>query len=275
MKALFGKSITALAAVATLGLGVSPVKAEEIYPQFKIDQGSNDIQLGVNQDRYVVASKIVGGYREVISFGAGTFQASLVYQASQFVDIGGTNDATNIANYGLYGLYTASGTFSMVGGKTVFTFVPSATDSFSLFLDLGTTTKFVEPATGAEAFIKTGYETDKLLPTAKPITGAGRIECFTANLCGSFGATMSFDLTDAGKRFFIEPTPFYGMSIQTGQLDSFTPSGRASINGSIDTIFAVPEPTPIALLGLGLLAWRCPAAGQEKNKRLPPSAKPT
>ena len=253
MKTLFGKSMTALAAVAAFGLGVSPVMAEEIYPQFKIDQGSNGIQLNRDQDRYVVASKIVGGYREVISFGAGTFQASLLYQASQFVDIGGTNDATNISNYGLYGIYTASGTFSTVGGKTVFSFVPSNTDSFSLFLDLGAKTRFTEPATGAEAFAKTGADTDKLLATGKPITGAGSIECFAANLCGSFGATTSFDLTDAGKQFFIEPTPFYGMSIQTGQLNSFTPSGRVVINGSIDTIFAVPEPTPIALLGLGFL----------------------
>jgi hypothetical protein len=253
MKTLLNRSVTALAAVTAFGLGVSPVMAEEIYPQFKVDQGSNGIQLGANQDRYVVASKIVGGYREVITFGAGTFEASLVYQASQFVDIGGTNDATNIANYGLYGIYTASGNFSTAGGKTTFTFVPGAADSFNLFLDLGTKTTFAEPATGADAFIKAGYETDKLLATGKPITGAGSIECFTTNLCGSFGATTSFDLTDAGKLFFIEPTPFYGLSIQTGQLNSFTPSGRVSINGSIDTIFAVPEPTPIALLGLGFL----------------------
>lgn len=252
MKTLFGKSMTALAAVVAFGLGATPVMAEQIYPQFKVDQGSNDIQLGANQDKYVTASKIVGGYREVISFGDGTFQASLVYQASQFVDIGGTNDATNIANYGLYGIYTASGTFNTIGGKTIFTFVPSASDSFNFYLDLGTQTKFLEPATGADAFARTGFETDKLLATGKPITGAGSIECFAANLCGSFGATTSFDLTDAGKQFFIEPTPFYGMSIQTGQLNSFAPSGRVVINGSIDTIFAVPEPTPIALLGLGL-----------------------
>ncbi len=253
MKTLFGKSMTALAAVAAFGLGVSPVMAEEIYPQFKIDQGSNGIQLNTSQNRYVVADKIVGGYREVISFGAGTFQASLVYEAGQFVDIGGTKRTTNIANYGLYGIYTASGTFSTAAGKTIFTFVPSESDSFSFYLDLGTQTTFAEPTTGAEAFVRTGFETDKLLATGKPITGAGSIECFAANLCGSFGATTSFDLTDAGKLFFIEPTPFYGMSIQTGQLNRFEPSGRVVINGSIDTIFAVPEPTPIALLGLGFL----------------------
>lgn len=253
MKTLFSKALTACAAVAAIGLGAAPAMAAPLYPEFTIDQGSNGIQLGANQSRYVVANKIVGGYQEIIEFGAGTFQASLVYEAGQFFDIGGTNGTKTVANYGLYALYTASGTVSVVNGKTVFNFVPSALDSFGFYLDRSADSVFTAPATGATPWTVANSADDVKLAGGMPITGAGSIDCYADNLCGSFSATTSFELTDAGRAFFIAPTPFYNLSIQTGQLNGFTPAGTVYINGSLDTIFAVPEPTSVALLGLGFL----------------------
>jgi hypothetical protein len=53
------------------------------------------------------------------------------------------------------------------------------------------------------------------------------------------------------------------MSIQTGHLNGLTPSGRILVDGSFDTVFAVPGPTSSALrcAAWPFLVWRSRAAG--------------
>nr|WP_315190151.1 flocculation-associated PEP-CTERM protein PepA [uncultured Albidiferax sp.] len=77
----------------------------------------------------------------------------------------------------------------------------------------------------------------------------------------SLNSTMNFALTAAGKTFFIDPVPFYDMAFSsfTNTTNGFVVNAAgtmAAINnasGGVD-FNRVPEPTSVALLGLGLVA---------------------
>jgi hypothetical protein len=60
------------------------------------------------------------------------------------------------------------------------------------------------------------------------------------------------------------------MSIQTGHLNGLTPSGRILVDGSFDTIFAVPGPTSSALRGLAF-----PGVAQSRRRNIKKSVRPS
>lgn len=216
------------------------------------------------------ADKITGNYVEVATFNAdGTFNVSLYWNAGQFV----TNDGETAlaarttglgAEYGMYALYTASGTVTQSGGKTTFTFLPGS-GNLSLYLDQGVESVVTaNPTSGTGSFSFTGNGDDTLIATGNPLSGEGTLDpslstCGPSGInCGSFGSTTTFQLTADGKLFFVAPNPFYNLSFQSGQLNNFDPRGTQIINGSLDVVFGmaptdVPEPASAALLGLGLL----------------------
>src|SRR5690606_220471 len=98
---------------------------------------------------------------------------------------------------------------------------------------------------------------DELLATGTPLAGSGTLDpslptCVNGINCGSFGTSTSFALEIFGSTFFVDPVPFYNLSFQSGQLNNFAVEGEQLINGSMDVVFAVPEPGTLALLGLSL-----------------------
>ncbi len=254
---------TLLAAALTVALGALSASALA-YPSFTVQEGS---VVGAAPNT-ITADRMVGGYTEVITFGPGnTFDASLLWNAGQYF-LGSTSPLAQMHNFGagaynLYGIYQASGTVSNVGGITVFTDTPGL-GSLQVFIDPNSDTLFTAPGTGAGAWTTagaTGAE-DYLIASGMPAGGAGLFNpalptCGTGGgggiNCGSFGTNTSFALTPAGESYFFGPSPFYNISFQSGQLDNLTISGTQTIVGSLDVTFGtVPEPTGLALLGIGL-----------------------
>jgi hypothetical protein len=261
MKNTIRKTLVACAVTAVMGFGTS-ASAVDLFPDFKVDATIGGLQKSFTAD------KIIGNYVEIIDFNPtlGSFHVELYWKATAFVANSGKKaldaDVTGLGyNYGLYAVFSSDGMFTVDGKKTTFDFRPG-TGSLSVFLDPTKDTDYAQ--TDLDNFVITGNSNDIPIATGAPLAGEGTLDTglstCSANTttginCGSFGSTTSFVLSPQGKSFFTSPTPFFPLSFQSGQLNNvdFTPTGRQVINGSLDVVFAVPEPTSVALLGLGLV----------------------
>ena len=258
----FSKTIIAASIAAATVFSGAAVAATTPFNSFTVDPVNGPYAN-------FVADKITGNYTETATFNPdGTFNVSLVWTAGQFVGNGGNTAyeayQTGLgATYGLFATYTASGSYAVSGTTTTFTFLPG-TGSLNLFLDntLG--------VPGGEVLLGTGNPLagqGTLNPMLSTCSNAGNPTGNGIN-CGSFGASSTFALNEAGSSFFVLPNPFYSMSFQSGQLNNFTPTGTQTINGSLDVVFEnaaeVPEPASVGLLGLGMLGLY---AARRRNKK--------
>ncbi len=277
MKTFFAKSVVATAVAAASLFSASAGAAT--FNDFTVTAPFSSYVVGQQPTatKTFVADKMIGNYTEVITFNAGgTFDVSLRWTAGSFIANDGNTTYTSFDTglgffYGVYASYTASGTVAIDGaGNTTFSFTPN-TGSLNVFLDQSNNTTVAgAPGSGTGAFTLNNAGDDLLLASGNPLYGNGTLNTSNATCatpgsgpqsginCGSFGSTTSFGLTAAGSAFFVQPTPFYNLSFQSGQLNSFTPTGTQTINGSLDVVFAnaptdVPEPASAALFGLGLL----------------------
>ncbi len=270
MKTTIRKTLLAFAITAATG-AISSASAAE-YQDFDVRA-----VIDATTTYAFTADKITGNYVELINFAnPGFFNVSLVWTAGQFLADNGSrvlSDRSTTptglgAKYGLYALYNASGTVSTRDGITTFTFVPGS-GNLEVWRDNGVITAFTATQDNT-AFTSVGTSDDVLLATGEPLSGEGTLNpnastCGSDGInCGSFGSKTSFDLPDAGKMFFVAPNPFYSISLQSGQLNTFTLTGNQRIDGSMDVVFAVPEPTSVALLGLGLVGL---GLSRRRNKK--------
>lgn len=140
--------------------------AEELFQDFTVDAN-----LG-GKNAIFTADKITGNYTEIIDFFAnGTFQVSLYWEAAAFVQNDGQNSlnakTTGLgANYGLYALYTADGTFTMQGAATSFNFT-AGSGSLNVFLDPNLDTNYV--SVNKSDFVASGTNGDIRLAAGSPL----------------------------------------------------------------------------------------------------------
>jgi hypothetical protein len=251
---------TKLALALTTALLAAGNASAVSFNDFTVDPAGAD-----SLKKTFVADKITGNYDEYATFSGNTFNLSLKWEAGQFVANDGTKalnaKTTGLgADYGLYALYQASGTFLTVAGVTTFTFLTGHVD---MYLDKALDTAFNDPANGLLPFTTSANGDDVKIAHGGEtfVNGQGKLDptlptCVGGGInCGSFGVSNSFALVQPdGGKFFVLPNPFYNIQFESGQLNNFLVSGTQHINGSMDVVFnRVPEPGILALMGLGML----------------------
>jgi len=258
----FTKLMQSMAAAGAMVVA-GAAAAAPIYPNFTVDTSA--LGGGGSLGNFV-ANDISGQYHEQITFtSASTFVVSLDFIAQGF-NYDDTDPALSTSynaaqtglgsNYQLMAILTGSGTYSTSGGTTTFSLTPGG--SLTLSYDAGANATFVAPAAPGGAFtINANGDTITDLASGNAVTGNGSVSCTAPNLCGSFGQETSFNLTPAGSSFFVSPNPFYSLSLQSGQVEGFPVEAGTTVtsSGTLNAVFAVPEPAPLAMMGLALVGF--------------------
>ena len=184
----------------------------------------------------------------------------------QYATVSNNGSAVSVGTSGLgldYGLYaTFTQTFSCSGLLAVGTSCSVTGIALELFLDRGNNDTFTPASLSSGAPVIGGTTTGDVL--------LGRVNTVIAGSAGldplgnAFQTVnTNFTLTADGSKFFISPTPFYGLAFSQfgnssgGATCSPDCSGATFVainDESGSTVFnAVPEPMPLALMGLGML----------------------
>jgi hypothetical protein len=258
---ILNKTLLSVALTACLGIVSTSAMAlpPQLYLGFTVDENNTGSLVG-----NVVADKIIGNYSEIVTLNSATntFQASIVWDASQLVNVF-TNNSANVVNTTtgkqLWLVDQFIGTYAPSGGNTIFTTTGPGLGLQVYYTASVSPTINTPPADGSVFWTSNLDPTKVAVATGTTTGGFGQ----AANAGSGFGIGFFSELATfalVNNNYFTSPNPFYNISFQTGQFNSLTPvssSGTFSTlgsNGSMDVIFnTVPEPEILALVGVGLL----------------------
>lgn len=256
MKTSFSKNLIATA-IAGAAAFVSTSAMATTFPPFSVSQADNGIASVTNTE------ELTGAYNLYVTFtSATTYTETLLWQLTAFYNPDTAKTVAIAPNQDIFALFQGNGTFSTSGGTTTFTqnVGSNAGLGLELFQDFGNNVSFSLPPAGTTSFISYAANGDTIneLATGNSLVGSGNETCTTSGKnCGSFGVTTSFSLTSFGLNYFVSPVPFYNMEFTNAVFNGVptTVGTTAVLNGVEDATFNIPEPTSLALIGLGLMGF--------------------
>ena len=209
----------------------------------------------------ITVDKITGNYSEIVtsaptSLTTGTFVTKAVWDAGQFVKNDGTLPVSSFLGsvpelitqqYGLYAVFDSTGTYAVSGLETKFT---GLAGTIRLYIDPSLNTTKLLGATGADPVTFGSNADDYEVLSASLLVAEGIQRTGLAK--GDFNFIFEdVALTNDGKNFFTDPSPFYKFVQLAGQFNNIDVTINQKVNGSADAWF-VPEPAGLALVGIAL-----------------------
>jgi hypothetical protein len=255
----FKKSVIAAAAFIAMGAA----SFAQAAPTFTVNAGSinqNAATLAMGNNGVFQAQSILASSSELLHRSAdGTKDVGDGYIQYNTFKYLAQNDNEFNANYSINGfnLYVKFHLEDTVGAGPDGTNLLTAL-TFTMYADPQNDTQFRSTNTSAQAVGREvsfqGDSNDIILATGSLIAGTAQITPLGG---AALNANTTFNLTSAGKLFFVQPTPFFNLAFNgfnnpTGAAIT-NGDGTIAINAGGTTEFNnIPEPTSIALLGLGL-----------------------